>query len=101
MLTSRCSIRRASGLSMSNSLGPKAAILPLMDGHSRERPWRQLWEAGCMSNKQFFLISAIFLLVLLIPLSMHAQSADANVSRLIAGAPFKAAQEFLNNDYDR
>ncbi len=38
---------------------------------------------------------------LVLPILARAQSPEANVNRIIASAPFKTAQEFLNNDYDR
>ncbi len=54
-----------------------------------------------MNRRQFTTALRICTLVLLVPAVLRAQTADANISRLIASAPFKAAQDFLNNDYDR
>jgi tripeptide aminopeptidase len=46
-------------------------------------------------------ILAVCALILLITPLLPAQSPEATVNRVISSAQFKAAQEFLNGDYDR
>src|SRR5262245_8595673 len=79
-----------------------------MDGHSKGKLSRRLWEVGFMrietEARRETLVSRTVLLVcayVLLPILARGQSPEANVSRITASAPFKTAQEFLNNDYDR